>query len=79
MFNHKQPSGSQAALLDKIDGLISTKFAVFESRVSDTHRQISDTQLSKIECNILNNDSYRFKRKSCEDQYNFNVKVATKL
>ena len=61
-------AGSQAALLDKIDRLISTKFAVFESRVSDTQRQISDTQLSKIECNILNNDSYRFKRKSCEDQ-----------
>ena len=72
-------AGSQAALLDRIEGLISSKFTAFESKVSDTQKQISDSQLAKIEHNILSNDSYRFKRKSCEDQYKFNAKVATKL
>ena len=46
-------AGSQAALLDRIEGLISSKFTAFEIKVSDTQKQISDSHLAKIEHNIL--------------------------
>ena len=72
-------ASSQATLLDKIDGLISSKFSTFETRISDAQKELSESQLAKIQQNILANDSYTFKRKSCEDQYKFNSKVATKL
>ena len=35
--------------------------------------------MSKIKEDILSNDSYVFKRKSCEDQFKFNVLVSSKL
>ena len=71
--------GSQTALMDKLDNLISSKLANFETKISESQRQISDSQLNKIQENILCNDNYAFKRKSCEDQFKFNLKVVGKL
>ena len=47
---------SQAALLDKLDGLISSKLTDFEQRMGQTQRQISDSQITKIEQNIRTNE-----------------------
>ena len=70
---------SQAALMNKLDGLISSKFASFEDKISTSQQDISANQLAKIQNTILANDNYTFKRKSCEDQYKFNSKVTTTL
>ena len=72
-------ASSQTALLSKLDSLISSKFTCFETKISDVQKDLSESQLAKIQQNILANDSYTFKRKSCEDQFKFNAKVATKL
>lgn len=47
--------------------------------MTTAQKNIADSQLSKIKEDILSNDSYVFKRKSCEDQFKFNVKVSSKL
>lgn len=72
-------SNSQKELMDKLDGLISDKFKFFESRFSENQRELSENQLSKIQENILSNESYQFKKKSCEDQFKFNSKVLGKF
>ena len=68
-------ANSQRDLMDQISGLISSKFGTFEARFSENQRELSEFQLSKIQQNILTNDNYQFKKKSCEDQFKFNSKV----
>ncbi len=46
------------------DGLISSKFYSFENRISETQKDISESQLVKIQQNMLTNDSYIFKHSS---------------
>lgn len=65
--------------MDRLDGLILSKFASFEGKISNSQREISDSRLAKIQSSILANDNYVFKRKSCEDQFKLNVKASTKL
>ena len=72
-------SNSQKELMDKLDGLISDKFKFFESRFGENQRELSENHLSKIQENILSNESYQFKKKSCEDQFKFNSKVLGKF
>ena len=71
--------GVNNELMSQIDTLISSKFASLEDRMTSAQKNIADSQLSKIKEDILSNDSYVFKRKSCEDQFKFNVKVSSKL
>ena len=59
--------------------LISSKLAFFEQKISSTQREISDSQLAKIQQNILLNDTYSFKRKGNEEQFKSNVRVLDKL
>ena len=71
--------GVNNELMSKIDTLNSSKFASLEGRMTTAQKNIADSHLSKIKEDILSNDSYVFKRKSCEDQFKFNVKVSSKL
>ena len=70
---------SQNDILTNIDTLLTSRFAMFEQRISSSQRDISDSQLSKIQQNILSNDSYTFKRKGNEEQFKANVRVIDKL
>ena len=72
-------ASSQKSFMDDISGLISSKFSTFEARFSDNQKELSESQLSKIQQNILSNENYQFKKKSCEDQFKFNSKVLGKL
>ena len=54
---------------------ISDKFKVFESRIGDNQRELSDNQLSKIQQNILSNENYQFKKKSCVDQFKYTLEL----
>ena len=51
----------------------------FESRITATQKYIADSQLGKIKEDMLTNDNYVLKHKSCEDQLKFNTKLSTKL
>ncbi len=64
--------------MNRLDELISSKLASAEL-TAERKRDISDTQLSKIQNTILAYDNHVFKKKSCVDQFKFNVKVTTKL
>ncbi|XP_060585380.1 uncharacterized protein LOC132741266 [Ruditapes philippinarum] len=66
-------------IMDRIEDLMSSKLASMEERILKSQKAISDTQISKIQQDILQNDNYVFKRKSCEDQLKFNVKVSNAL
>ena len=55
------------------------KLEAFEAKISENQKTVAENQMSKIQTNILAYDGYSFKRKSCEDQYNFNAKVLDKL
>ena len=67
---------SQNDILTNIDTLLTSRFAMFEQRISSSQRDISDSQLAKIQQNI---DSYTFKRKGNEEQFKANVRVIDKL
>ena len=71
----KAVASSQKSLMDDISGLISSILSTFEARFSENQRYLSENQLSKIRQNILSNENYKFKKKSCE----FNAKVLGKL
>lgn len=47
--------------------------------MTTNQKAIADSQISKMKEDILSNDSYVFKRKSCEDQFKFNNKLSTKF
>ena len=66
-------------LLSHLDQLISSKLACLEDRMPSPQKSIANSQLSKMKEDMLSNDNYVFKRKSCEDQFKFNVKLSSKL
>ena len=76
-----RPSGSVVnnELMSQLDQLISSKLVSFKSRITAKQKNIADSQLSKKKEEMLTKDKYVFKRKSCEDQFKFNVKLSTKL
>ncbi|MCG7876286.1 MAG: reverse transcriptase domain-containing protein, partial [Candidatus Thiodiazotropha endolucinida] len=65
--------------MEQISGLITSKFGSFEARFSENQKELSEFQLNKIQQNILSNENYQFKKKSCEDQFKFNSKIMGKL
>ena len=66
-------------IMSHLDQLILSKLACLEDRMTSTQKSIADSQLSKMKEDMLSNDNYVFKRKSCEDQFKFNVKLSSKL
>ena len=76
------PSGNvnlNNEIMSQLDQLISTKLLSFENRITESQRNIADSQLNKMKEDMLTNDKYVFNRKSCEDQFKFNVKLSSKL
>ncbi|CAC5417982.1 unnamed protein product [Mytilus coruscus] len=66
---------SQNEFLSKLDSLFTTKFQVYDQQ----QKERSDAQFNRIHNDLLSTDSYKFQRKSCEDQYKFNQKVSVAL
>lgn len=66
---------SQNDLLSHLDNLLSTRFQVFDNQ----QKERSDLQLNRLQNDILMVDTYKFQRKSCEDQFKFNKRVTLSL
>ena len=72
-------SGAQTNLLGAFEQLMSSKLDSMQNKISENQQKLSDNQMAKMQTNILMHEGYTFKRKSCEDQYKFNVKVLGKF
>ncbi|WAR27332.1 hypothetical protein MAR_013036, partial [Mya arenaria] len=72
-------ANSENVLMDRIEKMISNKLACFEERISQSQKDVADSQICKMQEDILCNDTYQFKRKSCENQFKFNLKETTQL
>lgn len=68
---------SQNIMLERLDGLISSRFNSFQSKIHENQRVLSDTQIAKIE--QINNESYKFNKKGNQEQYKSNARVYQKL
>ena len=69
---------SEGGLLQQLDTLISSKLTAFEATFSEKQKEMNNAHLAKIE-GIASKDSYQFKRKGNEQQYQHSVKVFDKL
>ncbi|VDI41867.1 Hypothetical predicted protein [Mytilus galloprovincialis] len=58
---HNAVQSSQNSMLSRIDNLMSTKLGAFESSMKESQRQLSDSQIAKIE--ELTTVNYEFKEK----------------
>ncbi|XP_063436225.1 uncharacterized protein LOC134717658 [Mytilus trossulus] len=70
-------SASQQATLNQITALIDNRLSTFQGKIQQSQRDISQSQMSKIEETLSEN--YTFQRKGNENQYKHEVKVLTKL
>ena len=70
---------AQASLLGAFDQLMSAKLDSVQNKISDNQQKLSESQIAKIQSNFLRNDGYKFKKKSCEDQFKFCVKLMDSL
>ena len=70
---------AQASLLGAFDQLMSAKLDSVQNKISDNQQKLSESQIAKIQSNILTNDGYKFKKKSCEDQFKFGIKLMDSL
>ncbi|KAK6171623.1 hypothetical protein SNE40_019772 [Patella caerulea] len=68
---------SKSSMLNKIDNLFSTKLNVFQKQISENHRNLSESQVARIE--QLSQTSYTFNKTGNEEQHKANAKVAQKL
>ncbi|KAK3088526.1 hypothetical protein FSP39_020182 [Pinctada imbricata] len=74
-YIHDEVEASHSALLGQLSTLISSKL----ERSEKNQRELSEMQMSRIQNDILSQNTYKFKRKSCEDQYQFNSSVLGKM
>ena len=70
---HNAVQSSQNSMLSRIDNLMSNKLGSFESSMKESQRQLSDSQIAKIE--ELTTDNYEFKRKGNKEQHKINTKI----
>ena len=70
---------TQNNLLSAFDQMISSKLERVKSQISENQKQLPESQISKLQNNILCNDGYSFKRNGCEDQFKLNVKLMEKI
>uniref|UniRef100_A0A8W8JNN1 Uncharacterized protein n=1 Tax=Magallana gigas TaxID=29159 RepID=A0A8W8JNN1_MAGGI len=73
----KAVESSQNQILSSMKILIDSNFKNFQSSMETTQKELSSSQLAKIEENIFG--SYKFKRHGNEAQYRGNAQVITKL
>ena len=74
---HNAVQSSQNSMLSRIDNLMSNKLGSFESSMKESQRQLSDSQIAKIE--ELTTDNYEFKRKGNKEQHKINTKIIKKM
>ncbi|CAG2256478.1 unnamed protein product [Mytilus edulis] len=70
-------STAQNDIVHHMDRIIKSSFDAFQKSTNENQRQLSETQLAKIE--EMNSDNYVFKRKGNEEQFKVNSKVANKM
>ncbi|CAC5406319.1 unnamed protein product [Mytilus coruscus] len=70
-------SQNQNEILQSIDRLMYSRLDTFQRSVHETQRQLSETQMSKIQ--QMNPENYVFKRKGNEEQFKFNTKIANNM
>ncbi|XP_071127658.1 uncharacterized protein [Mytilus edulis] len=70
-------SQNQNEMLQSIDRLMSSRLDTFQRSVHETQRQLSETQMSKIQ--QMNTENYVFKRKGNEEQFKINTKITNKI
>ena len=73
----KAVDASQTQLLTNMQSLMDTNFKSFRTSIESTQKELSSTQISKIEENLFG--SYKFKRHGNEARYRGNIKVMAKL
>jgi hypothetical protein len=66
---------SQNDFLSQLDNLFSPRFQVFDNQ----EKERSGSQINRIQNDILMADTYKFQKKSCENQFKFNQKVTLTL
>ncbi|CAC5376962.1 unnamed protein product [Mytilus coruscus] len=62
---------SQNDLLSKLDGIFASRLQAFGNQ----QKEHSEAQMCKLQSDILTADTYKFQKKSCEDQFKFNKKL----
>jgi molecular chaperone DnaK (HSP70) len=67
----------QTDMLKHMDRIITNRFDTFQKSVKENQRELSETDLAKIE--EMNSDNYVFKRKGNEEQFKINSKIANKM
>ncbi|XP_071122449.1 uncharacterized protein [Mytilus edulis] len=70
-------STAQNDIVHHMDRIIKSSFDAFQKSTNENQRQLSETQLAKIE--EMNSDNYVFKRKGNEEQFKVNSKVPNKM
>ena len=73
----KAVDASQGQLLTNMQILMDSNFKTFKSSIENTQKELSTTQISKIEENLFG--TYTFIRHGNEAQYRGNIKVMSKL
>ena len=66
---------SQNYFLSQLDNLFSSIFQAFDNQ----QKERSEAQINRIQNDILIADTYKFQKKSCEEQFKFNQKVTLTL
>ena len=74
---HLDVKESQDNLLSHLDDLISTRLSAFQKQISSERRELSETQIPKIE--LQTSVFYTFKKTGNAKQYLSNAKVLDKL
>ncbi|KAK3101287.1 hypothetical protein FSP39_002412 [Pinctada imbricata] len=73
----KAMTSSQNDLVSSMKAMIDSNFESFRSSMEATQKELSTTQISKMEESLL--ADHKFKRQGNEAQYRCNAKVLSKL
>ena len=68
---------TQDQLLNSLTSLLDTRLDGFQRNIQDNQKDLSDTQLAKIDENM--SDSYKFKKRENKEQHKHNQKVFIKM
>ena len=68
---------TQDQLLNSLISLLDTRLDGFQRNIQDNQKDLSDTQLAKIDKNM--SDSYKFKKRENKEQHKHNQKVFIKI
>jgi len=75
---HTGIMNSENSMLSNLETLITSKLEAFEKRITE-NQQFSQQQLSSIQENLNNNDSYLFRKKGNEEKHKANGKALRRM